>query len=72
MRGTRRPILHEKLRSEGGIKVTGGLGVILSGRAFVATQGVSRKKFGDQEATLFVSTSITWTKDGLVPTDTIG
>jgi hypothetical protein len=44
----------------------------LSGRAFVASQGESQKRLGDREAILFVSASITWIRDGLVPTDTTG
>jgi hypothetical protein len=44
----------------------------LSGQAFVASQGESRKRLGDREAIFFVSTSITWTRGGLVPTDTTG
>ena len=52
----------EKLRSEGGIKVTRGLGEGLCGRAFVASQGEDRKRLGDREAILFVSASTTWTR----------
>jgi len=52
----------EKLRSEGGIKVTRGLGEGLCGRAFVASQGEDRKRVGDREAILFVSASTTWTR----------
>jgi hypothetical protein len=47
-------------------------GVSLSGQAFVASQEEFRKKFGDQEAILFVSASTTWTRGGLVSTDTTG
>jgi hypothetical protein len=37
VRGTRRPLLRGKLRSEGGIKMFGKVGVRLSGLAFVAS-----------------------------------
>jgi hypothetical protein len=37
VQGMRRPLIRGKLRSEGGIKVTGELGVSLSGLAFVAS-----------------------------------
>jgi hypothetical protein len=72
MRGMRRPLLHGKLHSEGGVKMTGGLGMSLSGRVFVASQEESWKKLGDLEAILFVSASTTWTRGGLMPTDTTG
>jgi hypothetical protein len=68
----RRPLLRGKLHSEGGIKMTEGLGVSLSGRDFVASQRESRKILGDQEAILFVSASTTRTRSDLVPTDTMG
>jgi hypothetical protein len=70
VRGTRRLLLRRKLCSQGGIKVTGGLGVSLSGLTFVASQVEYRKRLGDQEAILFVSASTTWTRRGLVTTDT--
>ena len=44
------PPLVEKLLSEDGIKVTGELGVSLSGQAFMASQGVSRKSLDEWEA----------------------
>jgi hypothetical protein len=72
MRGTRRPLLRGKLRSEGGIKLTGELGVSFSGLSFVASQGVSQKRFGDQETILLVSASTTRASGGLVLTDTTG
>ena len=46
------PSLVEKLLSGDGIKVTEGLGVSLSGRAFVASQGVPWERLGDREAIL--------------------
>ena len=72
VRGTRRPLLRGKLRSEGGIKVTGRLGVRLSGRAFVQVNGVPRKRLGDRKAILLVSASATWARCSFVPTDTMG
>jgi hypothetical protein len=63
VRGTRRLLLHGKLRSAGGIKVTGRFSVSLSGRAFVASQEVPRKRYCDRYAILFVSASIMWTRD---------
>jgi hypothetical protein len=59
VQGTRRPPLRGKLRSEGGIKVTRTLGMSLSGLAFVASQGVPRERFSDQEAILLVTISTT-------------
>jgi hypothetical protein len=47
VRGTRRPLLRGKLCSEGGIKVTEGLGVSLSGQTFVASQEAFRNRLGD-------------------------
>jgi hypothetical protein len=72
VRRTRRPLLRGKLHSEGVIKVTGGLSMSLSSRAFVASQGKSWKRLGDQKIILFVSASTTWTRGGLVSTDTTG
>jgi hypothetical protein len=46
--------------------------VRLNGLAFVVSQGVSRKRLGDQKAILFVSASTIWIRDGLVPTDITG
>jgi hypothetical protein len=68
--GTSRSLLHGKLCSEGSIKVTGELGVSLNGQTFVASQWESRRIFGDWKEILFVSASTTWTRGGLVPTDT--
>jgi hypothetical protein len=65
-------LLRGKLRCEGGIKVTGRLGMSLSGRVFVASQKVPQKRLGDREAILFVSASTTWINCGLPPTDTTG
>jgi hypothetical protein len=70
--GTRRPLLCGKLRNEGGVKVTGTLGVSYSGRAFMASQKEPRKRLGDRKIILFVSVSTTWNRNGLVPTDTMG
>jgi hypothetical protein len=36
----------------------------------VASQEESRKRLGDWEAILLVTASTTWTRGGLVPTDT--
>jgi hypothetical protein len=58
------------LYNEGGIKMTGGLGMRLSGRAFVASPEEFRKRLDDWKSILFVSALTTWTKSGLVPTDT--
>jgi hypothetical protein len=38
----------------------------------VASQEEFRKKLGDREAILLVSASITWTRHGLMPTNTMG
>jgi hypothetical protein len=46
--------------------------VSLSGRAFMVSQEESRKRLGDQKAILFMSASTTWTRGGLMPTDTTG
>jgi hypothetical protein len=72
MWGIRRLLLRGKLRSEGNIKMTERPGVNLSGRAFMASQEELRKRLGDQKVIIFASVSTTWTKNGLVPTDTTG
>jgi hypothetical protein len=61
------PSFVEKFLSGDGIEVTGDLA-----RALVASQEKSRKRLGDREAILSVSASTTWTRGGLVPTDTTG
>jgi hypothetical protein len=68
VRGTwRPPSFVEKLHIGDGIKVIGGLV-----RALVASQEEFRKRLGNREAVLLVSASTTWTRGGLVATDTTG
>jgi hypothetical protein len=50
-----------------GIEVIGDLAI-----ALVASQEESRKRLGDRKIILLVSASTTWTRDGLVLTDTTG
>jgi hypothetical protein len=38
----------------------------------MVSQEESRKRLGDQKAILFMSASTTWTRGGLMPTDTTG
>jgi hypothetical protein len=57
----------EKLLSGDTIKVTGNLGC-----AFVASEGVYRKRLGDRKAILLVTASITWTSGDLASTNITG
>jgi hypothetical protein len=74
VRGTwRRPSLVEKLLSGGGIKVTKGAWQVPKWLAFVACQvGALGRDLVTGKQYSCVSASTTWTRGGLVPTDTTG